>query len=107
VENRPNLNRWGRKEFRAQAWIKVITAKTIGVKLRDIRLLYLVIVLKPHTNSTVLRPSTTSYERVVVGGEPYSPEQTRILAQALDTSKRGDEALNPEMRRERATPEQG
>jgi hypothetical protein len=107
VDNRPNLNRWGRKEFRAQAWIKVIVARTIGVKLRDIRLLYLVIVLKPHTHSTVLQPSSTDHERVVVGGEPYSPEQTRILAQALDTSRRGDVALNPEMQRERADPEQG
>ena len=93
MENRVNLNRWGRREFRAHAWVKVIVAKTIGVRLRDIRLLYLVIVLKPYTRSTVLRPSSTDHERVVVGGELYSPEQTRILEQALEKSRRGDLVL--------------
>jgi hypothetical protein len=105
VDNRPNLNRWGRREFRAHAWVKVIVAKTIEVKFRDIRLLYLVIVLKPHTRSTALQPSSVPYQRVVVGGEPYSPEQTAILTQALDTSRRGDQALNPDTHQDRAAPE--
>jgi hypothetical protein len=95
MEHRPNLNRWGRREFRARALIRKIVATTIGVKAREIRLLYLVIVLRPHTRSTVLQPSSTDHERVVIGGELYSPEQTTILAQALETSRQGDEALNP------------
>lgn len=89
------LYQWGRRDWAARDLIRRITARTIGVRRRDIRLLYLVIVLKPHTRSTVLRPSAVPYERVIVGGEAYSPEQTTILTQALDKSRRADEALNP------------
>jgi hypothetical protein len=95
VKEGVNLNRWGLRDWVARDLIRKIVARTIGVKLRDIRLLYLVIVLKPHARSTALRPSAAPYERVIVGGEAYSPEQTTILAQALDKSRRADETLNP------------